>query len=512
MERKNNNSDFLLFTKIKFVEEFHPLQNSLIIYPITSREIEKDKIKSQTILDFFHKNFSVSIEQVSQFHKFKAKFLENFTTSFTHLKHPYYVCFLGLGEKNDDLNARCRELGLKIGKIIQSYSLKSVSMILRTSFLETPKQIFQLCLGIHLSFYQIPKISQEQSKKNDNHKVYMEFIGNGSIDQTKLESLTQSINRCRTLQDLAPNIATPSYISKEALKLAKNFGLKYSVYGFKKLKDLGFNAFLSVAKGSSEEPQFVILEYKPKSYTQTLALVGKGVTFDTGGYSLKVPSEVQDEMKYDMSGAAVVLNSITAIAKNQIPIRAYAVMPLCENMISGSAYKVSDIVTTYNQKTIEIMNTDAEGRVILADALAYTAEKLNPDFIITHATLTSAIIAALGHVGAGVFSFDDNLSRIIKKASCESGEKIHLFPIWEEIISEVKGDLSDLRNISKPHGPARSIYAAAFLKEFVQDIPFAHIDIAGVANGNKAIGYPKNYASGYGVQLNVEIARAISKK
>ena len=497
---------------IRQSKQFKNLANQILIVPLCEEDLNKGKIVKKDLKSFFLDNFSLSLDSYISFYKFKGKWLENFFISGKNSSKTYNIFILGLGHKENDIKARCREVGIHIGKTIQKHAVKNASFLLRTKYFNEGKNIFQLCLGLKMTTYKLPKFSVDvATKKAREESITLELIGaKKDFDLKTLDILEDSIHRCRFLQDLPPNIATPTYIAKEMKKVSQAHGLKTTIFDGKKLNALGFHAFLAVAKGSSEEPKFVIIEYKPRHYKKTLALVGKGVTFDTGGYSIKTPSVHQEEMKYDMSGASIVLNSIIAIAKAKLPIHVYAVAPLCENAISGSAYKVRDIVTAYDKKTIEIWNTDAEGRVILADALAYTALKLKPDFIMTHATLTGAIISALGHVGAGVFCFDDKLQSVIKKSSFLTGEQLHVMPVWDEVSSEVKGDLSDVLNIPKSRGAAGSMYAAAFLREFTHEIPFAHFDIAGVANSNKAIGYPRDYSSGYGIQLNLEIAKTLA--
>ena len=216
-------------------------------------------------------------------------------------------------------------------------------------------------------------------------------------------------------------------------------------------------------------------------------------------------------MKYDMSGSAVTLSSILAIAKLQLPVRVFAIGALCENMIDAHAYRVGDVLTSYSGKTIEVLNTDAEGRIVLSDALHYAAKDLKPDYIVEFSTLTGAMITTFGHIGAGVFAFDKELEKIVMEASDATGERAYPLPIWDEVADDTKGSISDLANIGNTRGSAGSMVAAAFLNEFVNDIPFVHIDIAGVANDNQSIGYPKKQSAGYGVQLVTEIAKILSK-
>jgi leucyl aminopeptidase len=329
-------------------------------------------------------------------------------------------------------------------------------------------------------------------------------------DLKKVQSLTVAMEDMRLLQDGPPNIVNPKYVADFAVEKAAKYGVKTEVFGAAKLRSMGFNAMMAVAGGSANEPQLIVCEYTPAKYDRTIAFVGKGLTMDTGGYSLK-PSNSMVGMKYDMSGSAVVLNSIMAIAEQKLPIRVIAVGAMVENMVDAHAYRVGDVIKTLSGKTIEIFNTDAEGRVVLSDALFHTATTFKPDVIFEYSTLTGAMVVSLGHVGAGVFPFhDDSLGDLVKKASDNTGEKVWVLPTWEEYADDVKGTLADVNNVQTTAGSAGSATSAQFLKEFVDGKPFVHIDIAGVADANQGIGYPRKTGSGYGVQLSCELARLIS--
>ena len=255
----------------------------------------------------------------------------------------------------------------------------------------------------------------------------------------------------------------------------------------------------------------MVLPQNAENFKKTIAFVGKGLTMDTGGYSIKSPSTSQESMKYDMSGSAVTLSAILAIAKLNLPVRVFAIGALCENMIDAHAYRVGDVLTSYSGKTIEVLNTDAEGRIVLSDALYYAAKDLKPDYIVEFSTLTGAMVTTFGHVGAGVFAFDKELENIIVNAAEITGERAYPLPTWEEVAEDTKGTISDVTNIGNTRGSAGSMVAAAFLKEFVNDVPFAHIDIAGVSEGNQSIGYVRKNGSGYGVQLVIQIAKKLSE-
>ncbi|MEM4359244.1 MAG: leucyl aminopeptidase [Candidatus Bilamarchaeaceae archaeon] len=320
--------------------------------------------------------------------------------------------------------------------------------------------------------------------------------------------LAECQNYARELGEQPANIMTPKAIAAQALALARKYNLHAKVFDESALRKAGMNALLAVARGSVEEPRFVVLEYKGAK-KPFCAVVGKGVTFDSGGISLK-PSAKMHEMKYDKSGALAALAVIRAVAELKLPIRIMALLPLAENMPSGTAQHPGDIWTAYNGKTIEVLNTDAEGRLILADALAYAAEQ-KPDAIIDLATLTGAIIVALGRHAIGMFSNDEQLAKLFQESGHATCERVWPFPLWKEYSEMMKSDYADIKNISDT-GEAGSITGAVFLKEFVGDAKWVHLDIAGVANITTSHPYLEKGASGIGVRLLTETFIILSEK
>ena len=284
----------------------------------------------------------------------------------------------------------------------------------------------------------------------------------------------------KTLGNLPSNICTPSYLAAKALALAKaHKTIKTTVLEKKDMEKLGMGSFLSVTRGSAQPPKLITLQYTGAAKTQApIALVGKGITFDTGGISLK-PGADMDEMKYDMSGAGTVLGTIQAIAEMKLPINVVGVIPTCENMPSGTATKPGDIVTSMSGQTIEILNTDAEGRLILCDALTYTA-KFKPDTVIDIATLTGACVIALGHVASGMFANDDKLAKELVAAGEQSHDRVWQLPLWEDYQPLLDSNFADMANIGGRAGG--TITAACFLARFAKDYRWAHLDIAGTAN------------------------------
>ena len=314
-------------------------------------------------------------------------------------------------------------------------------------------------------------------------------------------------NRARDLQSLPANVATPSYLAERAGEIAAaHAALSIEVLGRDQIAAKGMGGLAAVSQGGPQEPKLIVMRYAGGGSAPTLALIGKGVTFDTGGISIK-PSADMHEMKMDMSGAAAVIEAVGAIAELGLAIELIAVIPATENMPSGTAVKPGDVITQYNGKTVEVNNTDAEGRLILADALAYAVE-LGAEQIVDIATLTGAVLVALGSTYAAVISNDDRLAEAIFAAGQSSGELTWRLPLHPEYKEMVKGTVADLTNVSAKR-KAGTIYAGSFLEEFVGDRPWAHLDIAGTA-WDVGREYTGSDASGFGVRLLVELARRLA--
>ena len=311
-------------------------------------------------------------------------------------------------------------------------------------------------------------------------------------------------NRARDLQSLPANFATPSFLSRRARELASHHeGVSAEVLGREEIAAKGMGGLVAVSQGSEEEPKLIVLRYAGGGDGPTLGFVGKGVTFDTGGISLK-PSASMQEMKMDMSGAAAVLEAVGAIAELGLPLNLIAVVPATENMPSGTAIKPGDVITQYNGVTVEVNNTDAEGRLILADALAYAVE-LGAERIVDIATLTGAVLMALGSTYAGLVCNDDELAGEVEAAGRETGELVWRLPLHPEYLELMKGTVADLTNAAAKR-KAGTITAGAFLAEAIGETPWAHVDIAGTA-WDVGRPYTGADASGFGVRLLVELAR-----
>lgn len=299
------------------------------------------------------------------------------------------------------------------------------------------------------------------------------------------KAIASGVNFTRLLADLPPNICTPTYLATTAKQLGAEFdSLKVEVLERKQIEALKMGSFLSVAKGSQEPPVFIVIKHTPATPTEAdtesaapLVLVGKGLTFDSGGISLK-PAAGMDEMKYDMGGAASVLGTMRAVAELNLNREVIGIIAACENMPGNYANKPGDVVTSMAGKTIEVLNTDAEGRLVLCDALTY-AERFNPAAVINIATLTGACIVALGDINSGLFSNNDDLAEQVKEASAQSNDGVWQLPISDEYQAKLKSNFADIANIGSPG--AGSVTAACFLARFTEKYPWAHLDIAGTA-------------------------------
>ena len=291
-------------------------------------------------------------------------------------------------------------------------------------------------------------------------------------------AIAHGMSLARDLGNLPGNVCTPAYLADAARALAKQYKLGVQVLERKDMEKLGMGSLLSVARGSHEPPKLIVLKYDGgKRGEKPYALVGKGVTFDTGGISLK-PAPEMDEMKFDMCGAASVLGTLRAVAELKLPVNVVGIVPATENMPGGSATKPGDIVTSMSGQTIEILNTDAEGRLILCDALTY-AERFEPQAVVDIATLTGACVIALGHVASGLFANNDALAADLLAAGQTTRDRAWPLPLWEDYQEQLKSNFADFANIGGR--PAGSITAACFLARFTKKFKWAHLDIAGIA-------------------------------
>ena len=402
--------------------------------------------------------------------------------------------------KNNILSSDLENLGAEFFDRV-NYGKNSEYFINSDSFANKHKNLVgHFFHGIKLKSYEFNKY---KSKKKIRH-IILNVIGNKNkflnAENLKFKALEEGTFFARDLVSEPGNILHPDEYAKR-LKLLKKNGLKVSIYDEKKLKKLGMNALLGVGRGSVRGSYLVTIEWRGlKNSSKPLAFIGKGVCFDTGGYSLK-PAKFMEDMTYDMAGSAAVVGLMKSLALRKARINAVGVVGLVENMVSGNAQRPGDIVKSFSGKTIEILNTDAEGRLVLADAITYTEKKFNPRFMIDLATLTGAIIVSLGSEYAGLFSNNDKLSKELISSGNKVQEKLWRMPLNKNFDKLIDSKNADMQNINYVGG-AGSTTAAQFLQRFILNkTPWAHLDIAGMAFSKYGGALNSGGATGYGVRL-----------
>ena len=401
--------------------------------------------------------------------------------------------------KKNIKNFESEKLGAKFFDLFKDLKLNDY-IIKSDSLLSNSKNLLGHFLhGLKLKSYKFEKYKSKKNKKILTFNVIGKNIPS-KINQLKFKSIENGTFYTRDLVSEPGNILHPDEYAKR-LNSLKKFGLKINIYDEKKLKKLGMNTLLGVGQGSIRGSYLVTMEWKgAKDKSKPLAFVGKGVCFDTGGISLK-PAKFMEDMTYDMAGSAVVVGLMKSLALRKAKINAVGVVGLVENMPGGNAQRPGDIVKSYSGKTVEILNTDAEGRLVLADALTYTEEKFKPKFIVDLATLTGAIIVSLGSEYAGLFSNDDKLSSQLIKAGEHVEEKVWRMPLNKNFDKLIDSKNADMQNINYVGG-AGSTTAAQFLQRFILNkTPWAHLDIAGMAFSKYGGALNSGGATGYGVRL-----------
>ena len=433
-----------------------------------------------------------------------------------------HVALIGLGdEKNLDYEA-CRRAGARAFKELKRHRRKTAEILagglLRRNVSSVEKAVQALTEGFVLSGYECRDFKQAPKKpvpEPENISFYFEDKSQKKEAERGLQKgriLGSAVNTVKTLANYPGNLMTPAILAQKAQELTKNTKIKTTVWDKARIKKEKMGGLFGVSLGSSEEPRFIIMEYKGAGAGEKpVCLVGKGLTFDSGGISLK-PSHAMDEMKFDMCGSTVVLGALLAVEKLKLKVNVTGLIASSENMPGAAANKPGDILKARNGKTMEVLNTDAEGRLILADALSYACEQ-KPQAVFDTATLTGAIVMALGNIFTGFFTKNENLVQKIKAAGEATGERVWRLPLTEEHREDMKSPLADVANISSVRG-AGSSTAAAFLEHFVdKSIPWAHFDIAGTAyNTAGRLEYcaPKS-ASGVMVRTFVELVRSFEK-
>ena len=424
------------------------------------------------------------------------------------------IILVGLGKKKEaDLERVRGAFALAAGRA-RSLKLRSIAVSPEWcgSGAEAEVVAAAAAEGIELGLYQFTPFKTE--KREDIHEIeelqiwcgkkrFLEEVGKAAKEAA---IVAEAVLFARNLVSMPSNELTPRDMASEALDIAtKRKSIRVDILDENKMKELGMNALLGVTRGSREEARFIIMEYRGiRGKEPPIVLIGKGLTFDSGGISLK-PAENMEEMKTDMAGGAAVMGTVMAAADLKLPLHIVGLIPATENMPGGQAYKPGDILKTLSGLTVEVISTDAEGRLILADALYY-AQSYKPAAMIDVATLTGACIVALGESVIGMMGTDEKLKQRLKTASEATGEKLWELPLWTEYYEAIKSDIADLKNVGGR--PAGTITAGAFLSKFAGDYPWAHLDIAGPAWVKKDRPYIPKGASGVGVRLLIQMLKS----
>jgi leucyl aminopeptidase len=431
-------------------------------------------------------------------------------TAVLHPERPGRALVVGLGDRAEFEPERARVAAAIAAK--QASSLQAGSLALAAPKSDEGKAVAAaLVEGAILAAYRFDrfksKADEDEEADGGKRLESISLVGDAALGESveAARVTAEAANRARELQDLPANVVTPSYLADRATALAEDHdSLTCEVLGREEISKMGMGGLVAVSQGTAEDPRLILLRYRADADGETIGLVGKGVTFDTGGISIK-PAGSMHEMKMDMSGAAAVLEAVAAIAELELPVKLVAVIPATENMPSGTAVKPGDIITQLNGKTVEVNNTDAEGRLILADALTYSVQQ-GADRVVDLATLTGAVLVALGSTYAALISNDDQWAERVEAAAERTGELAWRLPLHSEYKELTKGTAADLTNASAKR-KAGTIYAGSFLEEFVDERPWVHLDIAGTAwdVGREYVG---KGPTGFGVRLLVELARA----
>ncbi|MBI2894237.1 MAG: leucyl aminopeptidase [Deltaproteobacteria bacterium] len=421
------------------------------------------------------------------------------------------VHVVGLGKKTREPGAALRNGATRAARSAQSAKLGTLAAVVPSAAPDAALAARALAEGMLLGTYRFDRyLTGDRKPKTALGAARVVVVPKGkgarrvpaavqaAVSQAQI--VAQAVNAVRDLTNEPPNELNPRTFAEWVTKLAKTHKVGVTILDKAGIEKAGMKLLMAVNQGAVEEPRFIHLRYSPAKPRRKIALVGKGITFDSGGLCLK-PARSMIDMKCDMSGAAVTCSTVLAAAQLGLPVEIHGIAALTENMPSGRAYRPGDVFGSLDGKTVEIINTDAEGRLVLADALAYAA-KLQPDVIVDHATLTGACVVALGAQTAGVFGSDRRTAERYVRSAGTAGESMWHMPLSEELREGLKSEVADIKNIGDQFGGA--ISAALFLREFVGDRPWIHVDIAGPAFAEKAFGlYPKG-ATGFGVLTLLE--------
>jgi leucyl aminopeptidase len=419
-------------------------------------------------------------------------------------KYAKRILLAGLGKKEEWTEDTLRNVSGKIAQKARELKLKEFSIISPPSFeIEPISSVSQIIEGSKMALYKFDKFKAEKTENEPNLTIIVSKSNKISKAIKTSEIVADGVIFTKSIANLPPNECTPTTLANFAKMISKKNKMKCSVISKLELKKRGFGGISAVGQGSKNEPKLIVLEHNNGPINQKpIVLVGKAVTFDTGGISLK-PGDKMDEMKFDKCGGCTVLGIMKAVSELRLPINVVGIVPSVENMPGGESYRPGDIIKLYSGKTAEILNTDAEGRLILADALSYGEKQFSPKAIIDFATLTGACIVALGTNVAAIVSNDEKLIKKINDSSKRTSEEIWELPLNQDYMDMIKSDVADMKNVGIGRA-AGTITAAAFLKNAINDTPWIHFDIAGVAwtqTATKEKSYNPKGATGFGVRL-----------
>lgn len=500
-------------TKIKYAKTWDNYDGDLLVFilppePVFPKDMESiANIYSDLaeLGDFQAKEGQSALIYTSQ--------LENYSGGNARL------LFVGMGDVHEDASLerdKIREIGGEIAKQAAKYKAREILVVAPEPDAGKLSEILEPTVeGILLGDYRFVKY-KKPSKNPD--KAPFAGIKNLCLYLPKNthKGVAKAIDRAelgaictidaRDMANEPGNGWTPTHFANYAKKLAKKSNLKCTVFGQKDLKNLGMGGIIAVNQGSYEAPKMVVLEHNPEKPRKTILMVGKGLTFDSGGVSLK-PGAGMEEMKFDMCGGAAVISAMRAVAEEEPDVRVVAIVPATDNMAGGGAVKPGDVITHYGGITSEVINTDAEGRLILADALAYGVEQYEPDYVVDLATLTGAVIIGLGHHHTGLIANNDQLVEMVECAANKVGEPVWRLPLTDAYRKQIKSDVADIKNVGGR--PAGTITAGAYLEKFIGKTPWVHFDIAGTAWNFTEKKYIPKGPSGTGSRTLIELIRII---
>jgi leucyl aminopeptidase len=462
-----------------------------------------DEVSSLSISEITP-DFDPIIREITESNEFRAK---DGTISIVHNNVGSGIkraLLLGMGDKKNLDPEKTRNL---TGKVVIKAKELGITEFVLIPFKNMDKEhLSAMVEGIKLSDYSFNNYKRDEDR-NDLNQVRILIITDMKNNQKIIQHsvvVSDAVLYTRDISNLPPNDCSPKDLVTFSKKLSENQKIKVRVIEKEEMKSYGFEGILAVGKGSASSPKLIVLEYPGSTKNRPIVIVGKAVTFDTGGISIK-PSEKMEEMKFDKCGGCNVLGIMKAVSELGLDTNVIGIIPAVENMPSGTSYRPGDIIKMYNRKTVEVLNTDAEGRIILGDALSFAVKTFAPKAIIDMATLTGAAIIALGTNVAALVGNDDELVTKILEYSNQTGEKIWQLPLFEEYKEQLKSSNADMKNIGGRS--AGAITAAAFLSNFVEDTPWVHLDIAGTAwtqEGTKEKSYNPKGATGFGIRTIVK--------